>query len=188
LWLIFAGGLIGTIIAINLPLTQDVSSIVVDVDDVSSSEILAPSDYSYASEVLTEQARQDAANAVPNYYDPPDSQVARQQLGRLQAVLTVIDSDRVELRETGTPREQIVEEITSLENLQLDEETANLILALQDNRWLAVKLEAESVHQQVMRDEIREDRLDEARRTVPAFVGISTSPLRVRRLSIAAMW
>jgi len=175
LWLIFAGGLIGTIIAINLPLTQDVSSIVVDVDDVSSSEILAPSDYSYASEVLTEQARQDAANAVPNYYDPPDSQVARQQLGRLQAVLTIIDSDRVELRETGTSREQILEELTSLENLQLDEETANIILDLQDNRWLAIKLEAESVHQQVMRDEIREDRLDEARRTVPAFVGISTS-------------
>ncbi len=175
LWLIFAGGLVATLVAINLPLTQEVSSIVVEVDDVSPSEILAPYEYSYASEVLTEQARQEAANAIPNYYDPPDSQVARQQLSQLQAVLAVIDSDRVELQESIASREQILEEMTSLAALQLDEETANTILNLQEDRWQAIKLETESVLQQVMRDEIREDRLEEAKRTVPAYIGIATS-------------
>lgn len=173
LWLIFAGGLLGVIIAVNLPLTPETSSVVLEVGDVSPVEILAPYDHSYASEVLTQQAREEAAAAVPNYYDPPDSQVARDQLNNLQAVLTVIDSDRVELRESDTPRTQILDELTNLENLELDEETANVILDFQDNRWQAIKLEAESVLQQVMRDEIREDRLEEARRTVPAYVGIS---------------
>jgi putative nucleotidyltransferase with HDIG domain len=173
LWLIFAGGLVGVIVAVNLPLSQESSSVVLDVGDVSPVEILAPYDYSYASEVLTEQAREEAAAAVPNFYDPPDSQVARDQLNNLIAVLTIIDSDRVELRETETPRTQILDELTNLEDLELDIPTANIILDLQENRWQAIKLEAESVLQQVMRDEIREDRLGEARRTVPAYVGIS---------------
>jgi putative nucleotidyltransferase with HDIG domain len=175
LWLIFAVGVLGTIVAINLPLSQEASSIVLAVEDVSPGEILAPYDYSYASEVLTEQARQEAANAVPNYYDPPDSQVARQQLSKLMAVLAVIDSDRVELQGNPTARDQILEEVTSLADLQLDQETASTILDLPESRWLAIKLEAEAVLQQVMRDEIREDRLEEARRAVPAYVGISTS-------------
>ena len=175
LWLIFAVGVLGTIVAINLPLSQEASSIVLAVEDVSPGEILAPYDYSYASEVLTEQARQEAANAVPNYYDPPDSQVARQQLSKLLAVVAVIDSDRVELQENPTARDQILEEVTSLADLQLDQETASGILDLPESRWLAIKLETEAVLQQVMRDEIREDRIEEARRAVPAYVGISTS-------------
>jgi putative nucleotidyltransferase with HDIG domain len=175
LWLLFAGGILGTIIAINIPFSSETSSILLNVGDVSPQEILAPYAYSYASEVLTEQARQEAVDAVPNYYDPPDSQVARQQLEGLQAALVVIDSDRVELQESQTPRDEIVEELTNLEILQLDEDTAGILLDLLDNRWNAIRQEAESVLQQVMRDEIRDDRLDEARRTIPAFVGISTT-------------
>ncbi|MGD8815305.1 MAG: HDIG domain-containing protein, partial [Anaerolineales bacterium] len=105
----------------------------------------------------------------------PDSQVARNQLEGLQAALAIIDSDRVELQEGQTPRDEIVDELTNLEDLQLDVETAGIILDLLDNRWNAIKLEAESVLQQVMRDEIREDQLEEAKRTIPAYVGISTA-------------
>jgi putative nucleotidyltransferase with HDIG domain len=174
IWLIFAGGLLGSIVAVNLPLSQEVTSIGVEIDDVSPSEILAPYEYAYASEVLTAQARQDAADSVPSYYDPPDSGVAREQLSRLQAAVDLIDSDRIELQASPASRSEILDELTNLEDLSLDEEMANFILALGESRWQAIMLEAESILQQVMRDEIREDRLEEARRTVPAYVGIST--------------
>lgn len=170
LWMVFLVGLIGVTAAISLPIAQDQSTFNLQVGDVSSQDILAPFQLTYTSEVLTNEARQRAAAEVPNVYDPPDSQLTREQLDRLNSTLEFVDSVRAD--EFASEGEKIAD-LLAMSELELDPETAQAILDLSDARWQAVKLETNSVLQQVMRTEIRPDRLEQVRRSVPALVSIS---------------
>ncbi len=170
LWLIFIAGIAGVVAALSVPITQRATSIGLEVGDVAPNDILAPYALSYTSEVLTQQARQAAADAVPAQYDPPDSAVARQQLERLHATLDFIEAVR---DDSYASREQRLADLAALSDVRLDNQTAQALLDLPEPRWKAVRLEALSVLEQVMRSEIREDRLEEARRAVPALVSIS---------------
>ncbi|HEY43534.1 MAG TPA: HDIG domain-containing protein [Anaerolineae bacterium] len=170
LGLIFALGLIGTILVLSLPQVQNGSTFILEPGDVAPQDILAPYTLDFPSEVLTEQARAEAAEAVSDIFDPPDSNVARQQLESLRAVLDYIDSVRAD--QFSTP-EELIEDLVLIEEVSLDAEVAQALLDLPDPRWEAIKLETTSVLEQVMRSEIRENRLTEARRSVPRLVSIT---------------
>jgi putative nucleotidyltransferase with HDIG domain len=170
LGLIFALGLIGTILVLSLPQIQNGSTFILEPGDVAPQDILAPYTLDFPSEVLTEQAREEAAEAVPDIFDPPDSNVARLQLESLREVLDYIDSVRAD--QFSTPEERI-DDLVLIEGVSLDAEAAQALLDLPDPRWEAIKLETTSVLEQVMRNEIRENRLNEARRSVPRLVSIA---------------
>jgi len=170
LWIIAIFGVVGTAAIIAFVPAQGTSSYTLDVGDVPSQDIPAPYTLSYASDVLTEQARETAAEGVPDVYDPPDSDVARRQLDHLRTTLDFIDSVRAD---EFSSREDRIADLQSISFLELDTETAAAILDLNASRWEAVKLEGISVLEQVMRSEIREGRLQEAQRTVPALVNIA---------------
>lgn len=172
LWIIFAAGLAGVVIALSLPTTTPQSGIVLAVDDVASQDILAPNRLSYSSEVLTQQAQDDAAAAVQNIYDPPDGGIVRQQVEGLRSVLEYVDSVRADTHASDDER---LEDLIKVVDVRLDSINAKKILELPDPRWQVIKLESVNVLEQVMRSEIREDQLEEARRTVPALVGIFLS-------------
>ncbi len=170
LWLVFAAGLIGTTLALSLPVSQQQSTVGLSLNDVAQQDIPAPYALAFTSELLTEQAREAAAGAVPEVFDPPDGQVARQQIEQLRATLDFIDAVRADAQAT---EQQQLEDLSALADVRFDPETAQTILNMPEPRWQAAKLEAISVLEQVMRSEIREDRLETARRTVPALVSIS---------------
>ncbi len=170
LWLILLLGLVGTIVIISLPQTQRGSTYTLEVGSVASQDILAPYALTYNSEVLLEEAREAAAAEISDIYDPPDTNVARQQLENLQAAFDYIDNVRADT--IATP-EQKISDLLAMENATLEDEQADAILFFPDSTWESIKLEATSVLEQVMRSEIREGRLDEARRRVPALVSIT---------------
>jgi putative nucleotidyltransferase with HDIG domain len=170
LWLVFAVGLIGISAAMSLPLSQRQSTFGLEPGDVAPQDILAPYPISYTSEGLTQEARQAAADAVAKVYDPPDSSVARAQLDKLRGALDFIESVRADANATT---EQKISDLAALQEIDLSQETAQALLDLSDSRWEAVRTETISVLEQVMRTEIRPDRVDEARRTIPALVSIS---------------
>lgn len=170
LWAVFVLGLLGVTAAVSLPVAQGQLTFNLQVGDVSSQDILAPFQLSYTSEVLTIEARERAAADVANIYDPPDSQVTRNQLDRLTSTLEFIDSVRAD--EFATDQEKIAD-LLAVSDLDLDSDAAQAMLDLSDARWQAVKLEASAVLEQVMRTEIRPDRLEQVRRSVPALVSIS---------------
>jgi len=170
LWIIGVFGLVSTVAVIAFIPAQSTSSYTLDIGDVASQDIPAPYTLSYASDVLTEQARESAAESVPDIYDPPDSDVARRQLDHLQTTLDFIDSVRADSFST---REDRIADLQAISFLELDAETAAAFLDLNASRWEAVKLESISVLELVMRSEIREGRLEEAQRTVPALVNIA---------------
>jgi len=177
LWFILLLGIAGTITAISIPLSSQNQSFGLEVNDVAPQDILAPYALSYVSDILTERARNAAADNVAQVYDTPDNQVARDQLDRLQAALSYIGSVRADAFATQS---QKLNDLASLTELVLTPDQATSLLDLTDANWQAVKAEALSVLEQVMRSEIRPGRLEEARRTVPALVSISLPESQAR--------
>jgi putative nucleotidyltransferase with HDIG domain len=157
-------------IALVIPQIAPLSSPSIQVGQVAPQEILAPQDITYPSEVITEQRRESAASAVPPIYTAADTSIARQQLENLRAALAYITSVRSDGFSTS---EQKLADLAALENIHLTQETASSILALSDSRWQAVQQEAIVVLEQVMRNTIREDRLDDALQNIPAMVSLS---------------
>jgi len=137
---------------------------------VAPEEILAPRYITYQSEVLTQQQRDSAARAIAPIYTSPDTNIARQQLEKMRAALAFITSVRADSFST---LDQKMADIAALEDIYLDQETALSILALSDSRWQAIQQEAVVVLEQVMRNAIRDDQLDGARRHIPNLVSLS---------------
>ena len=141
-----------------------------ELGDVAQQDILAPYDLSYVSDILTDQARLAAAEGISQVYDPPDNQVAREQLDRLQSALSFINSVR---KDSFANPAQKSNDLSMLVDLTLTPEDRAQILELPDNLWMNIASESSSVLEQVMRNEIRPGILEETRRSVPALVSIS---------------
>ncbi|MFQ5941946.1 MAG: HD family phosphohydrolase [Anaerolineales bacterium] len=167
LWIIFAFGLIGTILALSASSAENGSAVALQTGDVAAQDVLAPHELSYESSVLTDQARTAAEQAVAEIFDPPNSAIARLQLERLTATLNFISSVRADGFATTEER---LQDVMSMEDLQLDPPMAEAILDLPASRWEAVRLESLSVLEQVMRGEIREDRVVDASRGIRTLI------------------
>ncbi|MFV1858125.1 MAG: HD family phosphohydrolase [Anaerolineales bacterium] len=167
LWIIFALGLVGTVAALSISSLENSSVVALQAGDVAAQDVLAPLELGYESEVLTDQAKAAAEQAVADIFDPPNSAIARLQLERLTAALDFIAA----IRSDGfASSEERLQDLLSMEDLQLDPQAARAILDLPDSSWEAVRLESLSVLEQVMRGEIREDRVGDASRGVRTLI------------------
>jgi putative nucleotidyltransferase with HDIG domain len=167
LWIIFALGLVGTVFALSVSSLENGSSVALQSGDVPAQDVLAPHELSYKSDVLTDQARTAAEQAVAEIFDPPDTGIARLQLEHLTTALDFISAVRAD---EFASREERLRDILSLEDLQLENQEARALLDLPDSRWEAVRLESLSVLEQVMRGEIREDRVGDASRGIRTLI------------------
>jgi cyclic-di-AMP phosphodiesterase PgpH len=140
------------------------------VGQVAVQDIVSPRSITYESEVLTSRQKDTATNLVAPVYTALDTGVARQQVNRLREALAYISAVR---SGTFATQENKLDDLAALEDIQLRQETALKIIALTDTRWQAVSQESINVLEQTMRSAIREDRLDEARRSIPARVSLS---------------
>jgi membrane-associated HD superfamily phosphohydrolase len=170
LWTLWSACLLISIIALVMPFSTRQASLRVQVGDVAGQDILAPRTLNYQSAVLTEQDRQEAAEAVLPVYGPPDANVAREQLEYLNAAVDFVDTVRAD---SYASLEQKIGDLIALQNVSLGRESAQGILLLSDNAWQNVRQETVVALEQVMRSSIRQNRLDEARRSVPALVSLS---------------
>jgi putative nucleotidyltransferase with HDIG domain len=159
-----------TLAALMIPFYTSQIDSQISVGEVASREFVAPRSRTYTSDILTEAQREAAGNSIAAIYSPPDTSIARNQLEDLRATLAYINSVRAD---THATKEQKLADLAALENIYLDQETAQRILDLSDSRWQAVQQEAIIVLEQVMRATIREDRLEAARENVPALVSLS---------------
>jgi len=140
--------------------------------DVADQDYRAPQALTYESEILTQIQRERVVVEVRPVYSAADPGVARRQLERLRAALSFITAVRADL--SATP-EQKLTDLAALEDIHLDHETAQSILATSNSRWEAISREAIVVLEQVMRTTIREDRLEEARTNVLTLISLSLS-------------
>jgi len=162
--------LIFTLAALMIPFFTDQIDSQISAGEVASREIVAPRSLTYTSDVLTATQQEAAADSSAAIYSPPDTSIARNQLEDLRATLAYINSVRADSHAT---KGQKLTDLAALENIDLDQETAQRILDLSDSRWQAVQQEAIVVLEQVMRATIRENQLEEARDNVPTLVSLS---------------
>jgi putative nucleotidyltransferase with HDIG domain len=157
--------------------------VVLGEGDVSNSDIRAPNEITYVSQILTEEARDGAETAVRDIYDPPDARVARHQVTRVRQILDYIDSVR---QDTYAKPEQQRQWIEAIPDLSLSTAVIDQILSLSEEDWQEVRTEAVSVVDQTMREEIRESQLDQARRRVSALVNLELSEVQAGVVSALA--
>jgi putative nucleotidyltransferase with HDIG domain len=169
--LVISGATLAAAIAIlTLPIDRSASQLTLKVGDVTSSEIIAPSSITYVSQVQTDLARETAAAAVPDVYDPPDSRVAREQVARAQQILDFIGSVR---NDSFATTDQRLSDLGAITDFSLDPDLARGLLSLSDADWSAVRIETVSVIERVMSGRVRADRVEDARNQVPALVSVS---------------
>lgn len=157
-------------IALVLPLFTRLSATQPEVGEVAEQDIIAPRALTYTSEILTDRQREAAALAVPSIYSSPDTSIARRQLERLRSAIAYITSVRADSYASSA---QEIADLAALQDIHLNQETAESILNLSDTRWEAVQQEGIAVLERVMRSAIREDRLEDARSNIPALVSLA---------------
>ena len=150
-----------------LPIASRQDALPLQIGDVSTSDITSPRNESFASDVLTNKAKQDAANAITPIYLPSDPTINRAQLENLDRALDFISAVRAD---QYASKEQKLEDLQSIKNLAIDPDKAQNILDLTEDRWVIVKEETHRVLELVMRDNIRDYQIQEEINRIPGLV------------------
>lgn len=158
------------LLALLLPILQDISESPLSIGDVAPYDIHAPVALTYQSQILTARQQDAAAAAVPPIYSPADTNIARQQLEDLRNTLAYINSVRAD---GFAAQEQKISDLAALDQAQLSRDTIIAILSLSSSRWVAVSQEATSVLDQVMREPIRADQLTSVDQRIPTLISLS---------------
>ena len=149
------------------------STVTAVVEEPAPVDVFAPVTYSYTSQVLTEQAKQDAANAIPDQYTPLDADIGRAQLNLARQFFNFVDTVRADSQ--ATPAKKI-EYLRAVETITIDDAVASDLLALSDEEYEAVKQETLDIIDTVMRQEIREGQLRDAQRAARRQASLNLTP------------
>lgn len=155
---------IGVVLLVDLAPSNRV---LLNEGDVASRDILAPADLTYESALRTQQAQEAQARSIQDIYDPPNASVAREQEVRAQQILEYIATVRLDSLATA---QQKVDWLAAIPDVELPADTADQILAMDDNEWQQVREEVVAVLLRAMQGEIRESQLDGVRRRLPTLI------------------
>jgi cyclic-di-AMP phosphodiesterase PgpH len=161
---------LAAVLILILPILPGERTVSLELDDVSTQEIVAPRAVTYISSVLTRQARDQAAAQVAPVYDPPDPRIARQQAEALQIALAYIANVRAD---TYASKAEKLADLGNLTQIDLDEQTATQILNLSDLEWELVQRESKDVLERIMRRQIQPGDLEDTRSSIPADVSFA---------------
>ncbi|MBN1314269.1 MAG: HDIG domain-containing protein [Anaerolineales bacterium] len=142
------------------------------VGDTAPEDILAPRSISFFSEVLTKNTRQEAIDGVRDVYNPPDVRVARNQVSHTRLILDFIETVRAD---TLAGRERQISYIQAVPELEIDNNVLDILFNLSTTGWETVRQDTLDVVDEAMREEIRPDRLEEARAAIPLLVRLELS-------------
>ncbi|MBR6091134.1 MAG: HDIG domain-containing protein [Anaerolineaceae bacterium] len=137
------------------------------VGDVSTKDITAPRTITYVSDILTEEARQDAADNVNDIYLPADPSISRTQLQNLRYTFQYISIVR---GDEYSSREQKISDINAISVTDFDEGTINQLLDLSHEDWVTMQEECIRILENVMRNSIRETQVVTQIANIPAMV------------------
>lgn len=156
--------------ALVMPIATRPSSYPIQLREVASQDITAPSSLSYESSVMTETARAEAEAAVSPIYLPADPAIARRQLELMRVVLAYVNTVR---QDSFATVDQKISDLESISAVRFTRDFSLQILTLSEARWQMVQEESLKVLEQLMRSTIREDQIDSARRSITTLISYS---------------
>ncbi len=154
---------LSSLAALLLPIALRQSLYSLQAGQIATEDILAPKTLTYISDYLTEQARTNAENLVQDVYLPPDPQIARTQIEKLQNAIAEINLIRVD------PILSIEAKNTALsesKDIPLSNNSAQFILSLDDNTWNILSQEGLRVLELTLRTSIRDSQVAQATENV----------------------
>ncbi len=134
-------GILSIVILVR-PFSASASNGAYIVGEVSPQDIQAPQTLSYVSEVLTEQARKEVEANIAPIYLPADPSITRKQIANLQSAINYINVIR---DDTYASQAQKLSDLGQLSGINLQEQMAETILNLDQDRWIETQQEALSV-------------------------------------------
>ncbi len=143
------------------------NQILLNAGDVSPTDILAPYDLTYESEIRTSQAQVAQAASVQDIYDPPDASVARQQEVQARQILDYISTVRADVY---APLQQRADWIAAIPDLSLSPTVISQTLTLGEDDWQQIKDETVRVLIRAMQGEIRDSQVAAVRRRLPTLI------------------
>jgi cyclic-di-AMP phosphodiesterase PgpH len=160
---------VATALLLTFVLSVDLLPRVYDVKegDVAAVAIKAPRKISYVSQIRTRQARDAAAAQVPPVVELNRDVISQQTRG----LADLIQAINVVRGDTTRPNvDDRTRAIAQLVTPQLSPTTARALVTLDDYRWSTIANESQRVLQDIMKDRIADDRIDEVRNEVPLRV------------------
>lgn len=157
------------LLAWQIPVVEQIQ---LEVGQVAPFDIVAPAPIPYESQILTERARERAAQSVPDQYKSSEGRVRRQQKNQAREILDFITLIRHDPYVTPELQNDYLRAITQL---ALSSEIAFQLLQLDEMEWADVARETPLALDRVMGEEIRESALTSMRRRVPSFIDTDLS-------------
>ena len=146
------------ILSFNLVWT---SQVVVVVGEPAPADVFAPQSLSYTSDLLTENAREQGRNNVPVIYTPLNLSIGREQLAQAAAIFAFIDTVRSDPENSTDDK---VDYLQGIEDLVIDDEVAIALVTMNQSDYDKVKAEISRIIDNLMREEIREEELNDVQR------------------------
>lgn len=158
---------IGLTLGLTLIFSFNVASraqVSVTVGEPAAQDVAAPRSISFASEVLTQQARDQAISAVGNVYTSPDLSIARAQISDALTMFSFIDVVRAD---TLAESQAKLRYLAAIEDVIIEPDIGQQLLELSPAEYAAVKDDVTRIISEVMREEIRDEpaAINEAKRS-----------------------
>ncbi len=154
------------------------SQVEVLVGEPAPADVFAPRSLSYTSELLTEQARQQAADNVSEIYTPLNLSIGREQLAQAQAVFSFIETVRADNQASLEEKTAIIQ---AIDQIVIDESVALDLLAMNQSDFEMTKSEITRIIDNIMRQEFQENQLVDFQRQAErqASLGLSQAQRNV---------
>lgn len=139
---------------------------------VSTKTILAPERTTYASQIATQEAKDKAEAQVNDVYDPPNAELAREQVRLAARVFDHVDSVR---HDPYATLEEKVEWVRSIPTVTLSTPAVSQTVALDEGTYHRIVSETLYVLDVTMRDEIRPSDLPAQYSRIPSRISLALS-------------
>lgn len=154
--------------ALVLPISFRPAPSILNIGDVAFQDIRAPRTFSFESEILTEEARNQAEKSVAPIFLPADPSISRKQVEKLRNILNFINSVR---QDSFATHEQKISDLLAIADVQLFPDAAENIINLDDSSWEAVRVESLFLLEEIMKAPIREDQVTSTKRNLSPQIG-----------------
>jgi hypothetical protein len=145
----------------------------VEVGKPATSDVFAPQGLVFSSQLLTEEAREQARRSVGDIYSALDLSIGRNQLAQARTIFAYIDTVRAD---SSNPLERRVEYLQAIAEIAVNEALARTLLILTDADYERVKSDVYSIIEDLMREEIRPSQLSDFQRTARRLVSLELAP------------
>ena len=134
----------------------DVNQVDVMLGAPAAADVRANQTTEYRSDVLTEQARESAAQSISDIYTPLDRGTGLAQVETTRSLFNYI---RVVRADANAPREHLINNLRVVDVVPISEELGSTLLDMSDSDFESAETESLRIVAQIMRREVRGDDL-----------------------------